>query len=185
MLGRPLGNSPTHHDETVYNRPPVHDYAHYYENEQGRHRDQRGSAYYHDEQHFSRHNGHEYQPHHDQDNARAPEHDFSHPHDPELTRPNTPSKYSRDELYAIVSQVGEGTFGKVYKARNTVSGLYVALKRIRMETERDGFPVTAMREIKLLQSLRHDNIVRLYEMMVSNGTFYTCVLSCNSLIDLL
>jgi CTD kinase subunit alpha len=73
------------------------------------------------------------------------------------------------ELYAIVSQVGEGTFGKVYKARNTVSGVHVALKRIRMEAERDGFPVTAMREIKLLQSLRHDNIVRLYEMMVSNG----------------
>jgi CTD kinase subunit alpha len=53
--------------------------------------------------------------------------------------------------------------------------LYVALKRIRMESERDGFPVTAMREIKLLQSLRHDNIVRLYEMMVSNGTSAFCV----------
>jgi CTD kinase subunit alpha len=172
MSGRPLGKSPTHHDETAYDRPPVHDYTHYYENEQGRHRDQRGSAYYHDEQHFSRHNGHEYPLPHDHDNARAPSHDFSHSHEPELTRPNTPSKYSRDELYAIVSQVGEGTFGKVYKARNTVSGLHVALKCIRMETERDGFPVTAMREIKLLQSLRHDNIVRLYEMMVSNGSVY-------------
>ena len=73
------------------------------------------------------------------------------------------------ELYAIVSQVGEGTFGKVYKARNTVSGVHVALKRIRMEAERDGFPVTAMREIKLLQSLKHENVVRLYEMMVSTG----------------
>jgi serine/threonine protein kinase len=88
-----------------------------------------------------------------------------------MTRPSTPNKSSSDELYSIVSQVGEGTFGKVYKAQNTVSGLYVALKRIRMESERDGFPVTAMREIKLLQSLRHDNIVRLYEMMVSNGMF--------------
>ncbi|KDQ64538.1 hypothetical protein JAAARDRAFT_118159 [Jaapia argillacea MUCL 33604] len=81
--------------------------------------------------------------------------------------PSAPS-----ELYAIVSQVGEGTFGKVYKAKNTVSGVHVALKRIRMEQERDGFPVTAMREIKLLQSLRHENVVRLYEMMVSNGSVY-------------
>jgi len=80
-----------------------------------------------------------------------------------------PSEGSRTELYAIISQVGEGTFGKVYKARNTITRVYVALKRIRMESERDGFPVTAMREIKLLQSLRHQNIVRLYEMMVSNG----------------
>jgi len=99
-----------------------------------------------------------------------------------MTRPNTPNK-SSDELYAIVSQVGEGTFGKVYKARNTVSGLHVALKRIRMESERDGFPVTAMREIKLLQSLRHDNIVQLYEMMVSNGTFCASIFTFKSWAD--
>jgi CTD kinase subunit alpha len=61
--------------------------------------------------------------------------------------------------------------------------LYVALKRIRMESERDGFPVTAMREIKLLQSLRHDNIVRLYEMMVSNGTFMPSFLHSGSWVD--
>lgn len=80
-----------------------------------------------------------------------------------------PLSSSIKDLYKIVSQVGEGTFGKVYKARNTITGTHVALKRIRMESERDGFPVTAMREIKLLQSLRHDNVVKLYEMMVSNG----------------
>ncbi|TCD69684.1 kinase subunit of RNA polymerase II carboxy-terminal domain kinase I [Steccherinum ochraceum] len=90
---------------------------------------------------------------------------------PSLTRPSSP-RGSRDELYEIVSQVGEGTFGKVYKARNTSTGAFVALKRIRMETERDGFPVTAMREIKLLQSLRHPNIVRLYEMMVAGTNVY-------------
>ena len=80
----------------------------------------------------------------------------------------------KDEVYSIVSQVGEGTFGKVYKARNNVTGVHVALKRIRMETERDGFPVTAMREIKLLQSLRHVNIVQLSEMMVHNGALFFC-----------
>lgn len=82
---------------------------------------------------------------------------------------STAAAHSRNELYSIVSQVGEGTFGKVYKARNTLTNVHVALKRIRMESERDGFPVTAMREIKLLQSLQHENVVRLYEMMVSNG----------------
>ena len=73
------------------------------------------------------------------------------------------------EAFSIMTQVGEGTFGKVYKARNNTTQAIVALKRVRMEAERDGFPVTAMREIKLLQSLRHDNVVRLHEMMVSNG----------------
>ena len=75
------------------------------------------------------------------------------------------------EAFSIMTQVGEGTFGKVYKARNNTTNAIVALKRVRMEAERDGFPVTAMREIKLLQSLRHDNVVRLHEMMVSNGPF--------------
>lgn len=83
--------------------------------------------------------------------------------------PSTPIAGKRRELYKILTQVGEGTFGKVYKAQNTITKAHVALKRIRMESEKDGFPVTAMREIKLLQSLQHPNIVQLYEMMVSNG----------------
>lgn len=86
----------------------------------------------------------------------------------DVSHPPSPLRHGED-LYEILNQVGEGTFGKVYKARNTGNGRYVALKRIRMEAERDGFPVTAMREIKLLQSLRHENIIRLYEMMVSEG----------------
>lgn len=92
--------------------------------------------------------------------------------DPSPT-PNTQNDAPRDKLYALVNQVGEGTFGKVYKAQNTVTGRFVALKRIRMETEKDGFPITSMREIKLLQSLRHENVVHLQEMMVSDGAFFS------------
>lgn len=88
--------------------------------------------------------------------------------EPHVTKPTHQDK-SLKAFYNILAQVGEGTFGKVYKARNSVTGVLVALKRIRMETEKDGFPVTAMREIKLLQSLRHENVVQLYEMIVSNG----------------
>lgn len=70
------------------------------------------------------------------------------------------------DLYKRVQQVGEGTYGKVYKAQNEVTGESVAIKRLRLETEREGFPITAMREIKLLQSFEHPNIVGLLEMMV-------------------
>ncbi|GAA94944.1 uncharacterized protein L969DRAFT_78413 [Mixia osmundae IAM 14324] len=77
-----------------------------------------------------------------------------------------------EEVYQRLVQVGEGTFGKVYKARNRENNRMVALKRIRMEQERDGFPVTAVREIKLLQSLSHANVVTLLEMMVSQGHVY-------------
>lgn len=79
------------------------------------------------------------------------------------------SRVAPGEAYERLAQVGEGTYGKVYKARRVEDGVLVALKRIRMEQEKDGFPVTSMREIKLLQALRHENVVRLSEMMVSKG----------------
>ncbi|KAF7187081.1 CTD kinase subunit alpha [Pseudocercospora fuligena] len=67
------------------------------------------------------------------------------------------------------SVVGSGTYGKVYKAIHVYTGGMVALKKIRMEGERDGFPVTAIREIKLLQSLNHINVVPLLEVMVERN----------------
>ncbi|KAH8652387.1 kinase-like domain-containing protein [Xylariales sp. PMI_506] len=67
------------------------------------------------------------------------------------------------------SVVGSGTYGKVFKGVQIYTGRLVALKKIRMEGERDGFPVTAVREIKLLQSLRHKNIVALQEVMVEKN----------------
>lgn len=73
------------------------------------------------------------------------------------------------DLYRRVQQVGEGTYGKVYKAKHEVTKEYVAIKKLRLETEREGFPITAMREIKLLQSFDHVNIVGLLEMMVERN----------------
>ncbi|GAP84034.2 putative protein kinase [Rosellinia necatrix] len=70
------------------------------------------------------------------------------------------------------SVVGSGTYGKVFKAKHVYTKKLVALKRIRMEGERDGFPVTAMREVKLLQSLRHANIVELHEVMIEKNECY-------------
>lgn len=67
------------------------------------------------------------------------------------------------------SVVGSGTYGKVYKAIHVYTKNEVALKKIRMEGERDGFPVTAIREIKLLQSLNHVNVVALHEVMVEKN----------------
>ena len=67
------------------------------------------------------------------------------------------------------SVVGSGTYGKVFKAIHVYTKNLAALKKIRMDGEKDGFPVTAVREIKLLQSLKHDNIVSLQEVMVEHN----------------
>lgn len=76
-------------------------------------------------------------------------------------------------VYERILQVGEGTYGKVYKARNRVTGRMVALKKLRLESEREGFPITSIREIKLLQSFDHPNVSTLTEIMVeSQKTVY-------------
>jgi serine/threonine protein kinase len=55
--------------------------------------------------------------------------------------------------------IGEGTYGVVYKAKDTVTNEIVALKQIRLENEDEGIPSTAMREISILKELKHPNIV--------------------------
>jgi cyclin-dependent kinase 12/13 len=41
----------------------------------------------------------------------------------------------------------------------------VALKKVRLENEKEGFPITAVREIKILRQLNHPNIVNLKEIV--------------------
>jgi serine/threonine protein kinase len=63
--------------------------------------------------------------------------------------------------------VGQGAYGVVYKALDRETNQLVALKRIRLQSEDEGVPCTAIREISLLKELQHPNIVRLYDVLHS------------------
>lgn len=69
------------------------------------------------------------------------------------------------DKYQKLQRVGEGTYGVVYKAKHREHGTILALKRIRLESEDEGVPCTAIREISLLKELNHPNIVRLYDVI--------------------
>lgn len=69
------------------------------------------------------------------------------------------------DVFEFIAQIGEGTYGQVYKARDKRAGVLVALKKVRLENEKEGFPVTAVREIKILRQLNHKNIVNLREIV--------------------
>ncbi|KAI1429501.1 kinase-like protein [Xylaria sp. FL1777] len=75
---------------------------------------------------------------------------------------------SRINDYELLGKLGEGTFGEVHKARSRRTGALVALKKIIMHNEKDGFPITALREIKLLKLLSHKNVLRLEDMAVEH-----------------
>ncbi|XP_015897783.1 cell division control protein 2 homolog C [Ziziphus jujuba] len=55
--------------------------------------------------------------------------------------------------YEKLEKVGEGTYGKVYKAKDRSTGQLVALKKTKLEMDEEGVPPTALREVSLLQML--------------------------------
>ncbi|KAL8622399.1 hypothetical protein ACOMHN_041727 [Nucella lapillus] len=69
------------------------------------------------------------------------------------------------DVFSDLEIIGEGTYGQVYKAKDITKGIYVALKKVRLENEKEGFPITAVREIKILRQLQHPNIVNLQEIV--------------------
>lgn len=89
-----------------------------------------------------------------------------------------------------------GFFSQVFMAKEIQTGEIVALKKIRMDNEKEGvsfiyvkytkgvqlqvcftyllalsiqFPITAIREIKILKKLHHENVIKLKEIVTSPG----------------
>ncbi len=56
-------------------------------------------------------------------------------------------------------KVGEGTYGVVYEAMKKDTKEIVALKKIRIINKKEGVSFTAVREIKILQEIHHENVI--------------------------
>lgn len=56
----------------------------------------------------------------------------------------------------------------VTRARNKESSQVVALKQVRISPEdrQNGIPITALREISILRSLKHNNIINVSDVAV-------------------
>ena len=78
----------------------------------------------------------------------------------------------------IEDHIGEGTFGMVFKAEYVGNidyaekmGIpkYVALKKIKMEDSKEGFPITALREIMIMKKCDHENLLQILEIVTSKS----------------
>jgi cyclin-dependent kinase 2 len=63
-------------------------------------------------------------------------------------------------------KLGSGSYGDVYKAFDSVHDRLVAMKHIKVTRRGIGLPSTTLREITVLQELRHPNIVRLEDVAI-------------------
>ena len=57
----------------------------------------------------------------------------------------------------------------VYRARDKTNGEFVAIKKLKLEKEKEGFPITALRELSTLISLKHQNVIEVKEVLYGSS----------------
>ena len=71
-----------------------------------------------------------------------------------------PTRYQKQE------KLGQGTYGTVYKAFDNVTQQTVAIKIMKPNQEDEGISAITLREVSILKSLDHPNIVKLLDVSV-------------------
>jgi len=76
---------------------------------------------------------------------------------------------SIDSLYSVIEDIGAGAYGSVQKCLEKASNKTIALKKIKQFKADDAFPPNTIREVALLQKLKHENIIKLRKVLYCSG----------------
>ncbi|KAF8604061.1 Pkinase-domain-containing protein [Ceratobasidium sp. AG-I] len=68
--------------------------------------------------------------------------------------------------YERLNHIEEGTYGVVFRARDKETGEIVALKKLKLDEEKNGFPITSLREVMALMVCKHEHVVGVREIVV-------------------
>ncbi|KAI0343218.1 Pkinase-domain-containing protein [Trametopsis cervina] len=73
----------------------------------------------------------------------------------------------RQKRWAKDQKIGEGTYAVVYRGREVATGRKVAIKKIKVGQFKDGLDMSAIREVKYLRELKHQNVIELLDVFSS------------------
>ncbi|XP_057515731.1 probable serine/threonine-protein kinase At1g54610 [Amaranthus tricolor] len=73
----------------------------------------------------------------------------------------------RADTFEKIDKIGQGTYSNVYKARDSLSGKIVALKKVRFDNLEPESVKFMAREILILRRLDHPNVVKLEGLVTS------------------
>ncbi|KAI3404345.2 KIN28 [Candida oxycetoniae] len=76
---------------------------------------------------------------------------------------------SIQDKYTKERKVGEGTYAVVYLGKQQVTKRPIAIKEIKTGLFKDGLDMSAIREVKYLQELKHRNIITLIDVFSSSN----------------
>ena len=68
--------------------------------------------------------------------------------------------------YTKLEKIGIGTYGKVFKVLDNETQQVFAMKQIKLHNAKEGITGLTMREISLLKSFNHENIVKLHDLIL-------------------
>ena len=89
-------------------------------------------------------------------------------------------------IYEILVEVGQGSFGAVYKARHKQTGNAVAIKQMKRTSDDEWNDI--LKEIRFISGLDHESIVKHLASYVKDGTIWMvmefCIGSAADMIDL-
>lgn len=74
-----------------------------------------------------------------------------------------------------LERLGKGTYGSVYKVQKKDTKEFFAIKKIKLDVDTEGIPSTTLREISILKKLKHRNVVKLYDIAMSEKKVELCL----------
>lgn len=84
------------------------------------------------------------------------------------------------EKYKIRNILGQGAFSTVYRTRHSLTNLQYAIKKINIDKLTKVENEYVKSEVLIMQQIRHDNIVRLIEIIQNSNNMYLVLEFCNS-----